>query len=154
MSYSLLIGCKQQNVVQISHGVMDWILIFFPQFSSKYPRFGEEFGHVGESPMTKILSPISLLIPQIWGITPETVTLGPTSQLSQNGGKFKSRMVDEIHRNSPLSWFQSWRLCSQRSFHNAIYIRKWLLDLDYESNRHFVLMTSNVDQSTFWRKKE
>ena len=29
--------------------------------------------------------------------------LGPTSQLSQNGGKFKSRMVDEIHRNSPLS---------------------------------------------------
>ena len=28
---------------------------------------------------------------------------GPTSQLSQNGGKFKSQMVDEIHRNSPLS---------------------------------------------------
>ena len=54
---------------------MDWILIFFPQFSSKYPRFGEEFGHVGESPMAQILSPICLLKPQIWGIPPETVTL-------------------------------------------------------------------------------
>jgi len=75
MSYSLLIDCKQQNVVQISHGVMDLILIFFPQFSSKYPRFGEEFGRVGESPMTQIPSPICLLKPQIWGIPPETVTL-------------------------------------------------------------------------------
>ena len=75
MSYSLLIDCKQQNIVQISHGVMDLILIFFPQFSSKYPRFGEEFGRVGESPMTQIPSPICLLKPQIWGIPPETVTL-------------------------------------------------------------------------------
>jgi len=63
-------------------------IIFFPQLSSKYTGFGEELGHIGESPMTQILSPIRFLIPQIWGITPETVTLFAAA--------FKNKQVDEV----------------------------------------------------------
>ena len=65
------------------------------------------------------------------------------TKFSQNGGKFKSWMADEIHCNSPFSWFQTWTLRCGRSFRSTICICRWLLDLEFESaiTYCFVLMT-------------